>query len=190
MTKPFFHFVLNLLCLGASVCAAQSDPWEYCPPKRSLLVLEGSYGSMAIPLTTESSSGPGFGMEGYYLLDRHWMAGLGFGYFDNYVNGNDFNYIDLMLAVRYRIHRTGSGPYLMAGTGLLSENFRYKYDDLYASVMFERDLSYPYVMAGAGWEYEMMKYTDLFVQLQARMIFQDNDKVFYFPLEAGINFGL
>ena len=45
-------------------------------------------------------------------------------------------------------------------------------------------------MAGAGWEFEMMKYTDLFLQVQARMIFQDSDTAFYFPLEAGINFGL
>jgi hypothetical protein len=51
-------------------------------------------------------------------------------------------------------------------------------------------LDYPYAMAGVGWEYEMMKYTDLFVQLQARMVLEDNVRAFYFPLVAGINFGM
>jgi hypothetical protein len=146
---------------------------------------------MTIPYSTEIVSGPGFGMEGYYLLDRHWMVGCGWSYFDNYVNGNDFVFTDVMVALRYRMKRNGSGPYLMCGTGILSETYSYKsYINETVLGIARMYLSYPYGMTGAGWEVEMMKYTDLFLQVQARMIFQDGQTAFYFPIEAGINFGL
>jgi hypothetical protein len=192
MYKPIFYFALTVLCLGASYCAAQSGPVEICPPKRSLLCLETGFGftlvNSRIPLPT--SSGPDLGLEGYYLLDRHWAWGfsLTFGWMSQ--NEESFDDAEIMMNVRYRLESHKAGPYLMTGVGELYQTYTVTHTFNNMNEYFSAYGSDPVWMIGGGWEFEIGHYTNLFLQGQVHVALDDAPTSYFIPLEAGINFGL